>query len=244
MHLTFPDHSFWYISMLFNLFQFSGASRLQDAIVLGYQLQSAAGKDISIPDWYNLATNELSLHTTLPTIETNKPTCITEVSVTYFFLSLFYLTLNLSFLLVLNLTKNSFVLNWFLWLLHFLSDRCADDFEILHGDIQGFSDTASFLKSLARLDASYDSGKNAKCQMREHVAAATLFNWEVFCKSCGSYFMSCCLSCWSAFTADNQIWWWTFAAEGCWIPLSNDWLPENLKENGEEESTEKKIKVK
>ncbi|KAL6330600.1 hypothetical protein AAG906_003207 [Vitis piasezkii] len=114
--------------------KFSGARRLQDAIVLGYQLQRAVGKDICIPYWYSLAANELSLHTALPTIETTKTTSITEV--------------------------------------------CTEDFEILHGDIHGLSDTASFLKSLARLDASYDSGKNTKCQMRERVAAAALFNWE------------------------------------------------------------------
>uniref|UniRef100_F6H9P4 L-arabinokinase n=1 Tax=Vitis vinifera TaxID=29760 RepID=F6H9P4_VITVI len=114
--------------------KFSGARRLQDAIVLGYQLQRAVGKDICIPYWYSLAANELSLHTALPTIETTKTTSITEV--------------------------------------------CTENFEILHGDIHGLSDTASFLKSLARLDASYDSGKNTKCQMRERVAAAALFNWE------------------------------------------------------------------
>ena len=38
----------------------------------------------------------------------------------------------------------------------------------------------NFLKSLAKLDAAYDSGKNTeKHKMRERVAAAALFNWEV-----------------------------------------------------------------
>ncbi|KAJ0985195.1 hypothetical protein J5N97_003551 [Dioscorea zingiberensis] len=33
----------------------SGARRLRDAIVLGYQLQRAPGRDISIPEWYSLS---------------------------------------------------------------------------------------------------------------------------------------------------------------------------------------------
>lgn len=38
----------------------------------------------------------------------------------------------------------------------------------------------NFLKSLAKLDAAYESGKNTeKREMRERVAAAALFNWEV-----------------------------------------------------------------
>ncbi|MQL74864.1 hypothetical protein Taro_007244, partial [Colocasia esculenta] len=43
----------------------SGARRLRDAIVLGYQLQRAPGRDISIPDWYSLAENEVGLRPTL-----------------------------------------------------------------------------------------------------------------------------------------------------------------------------------
>lgn len=58
--------------------------------------------------------------------------------------------------------------------------RRSEDFEILHGDLQGLSDTTSFLKSLDELDAVYDSKNNTeKRQMREHKAAAGLFNWEV-----------------------------------------------------------------
>ncbi|KAK7283023.1 hypothetical protein RIF29_12222 [Crotalaria pallida] len=37
----------------------SGARRLRDAIVLGYQLQSAIGQDIAIPEWYATAENQL-----------------------------------------------------------------------------------------------------------------------------------------------------------------------------------------
>ncbi|MCD9646475.1 D-arabinose 1-dehydrogenase (NAD(P)(+)), partial [Datura stramonium] len=47
----------------------SGARRLRDAIVLGYQLQRITGKDIAIPEWYSLAQNELSSRTQLPNKE-------------------------------------------------------------------------------------------------------------------------------------------------------------------------------
>ncbi|KAG8636480.1 L-arabinokinase isoform X2 [Manihot esculenta] len=113
----------------------SGARRLRDAIVLGYQLQRVAGRDISIPDWYANAENELSKSTGSPVVHTNvggQQTCAR-----------------------------------------------SEDFEILHGDLQGLSDTTSFLKSLDELDAVYDSKNNTeKRQMREHKAAAGLFNWE------------------------------------------------------------------
>lgn len=113
----------------------SGARRLRDAIVLGYQLQRVPGRDISIPDWYANAENELGLRTGSPTAEVNEDS--------------FYMTPD------------------------------TGDFEILHGDLMGLSDTMSFLKSLAELDAEYDSGKNMeKRQIRERIAAAGLFNWE------------------------------------------------------------------
>jgi hypothetical protein len=68
----------------------------------------------------------------------------------------------------------------FCWHFYATLSRCTDDFEILHGDLQGLPDTKSFLKSLAELDTVYDSEKNSeKRQMREHKAAAGLFNWEV-----------------------------------------------------------------
>ncbi|GKU87540.1 hypothetical protein SLEP1_g1930 [Rubroshorea leprosula] len=113
----------------------SGARRLRDAIVLGYQLQRVPGRDISIPEWYATAENELGRSAGSPTAQMSES----------------------------NLQMTS-------W---------TKDFEILHGDLQGLSDTMAFLKSLADLDAVYDSGKNAeKRQMREHKAAAGLFNWE------------------------------------------------------------------
>uniref|UniRef100_A0A5B7ACR5 Putative L-arabinokinase-like n=1 Tax=Davidia involucrata TaxID=16924 RepID=A0A5B7ACR5_DAVIN len=113
----------------------SGARRLRDAIVLGYQLQRVSGRDLCIPDWYANAENELGLRTGSPTAE---------------------------------MTENSFLMNSY-----------TEDFEILHGDLHGLSDTMSFLKSLAELDTLHDSGKNTeKRRMRECIAAAGIFNWE------------------------------------------------------------------
>lgn len=92
-------------------------------------------------------------------------------------------------------TRKKFLISLFLlaiinlcapWIFLFISLRVCywfryiEDFEILHGDLLGLSDTMSFLKSLAELNTLYDSGKNAeKRQMRERTAAAGLFNWEV-----------------------------------------------------------------
>lgn len=45
--------------------QSSGPRRLRDAIVLGYQLQRAPGRDISIPEWYVNAQSELGLRTSV-----------------------------------------------------------------------------------------------------------------------------------------------------------------------------------
>ncbi|KAI7989411.1 L-arabinokinase [Camellia lanceoleosa] len=112
----------------------SGARRLRDAIVLGYQLQRVPGRDLCIPDWYANAENELGRRTGSPTA---------------------------------NMTENSFHMNY------------TEDFEILHGDLQGLQDTMNFLNSLAELDAVNDSGKNTeKPWMQERMAAAGIFNWE------------------------------------------------------------------
>ncbi|KAI8560968.1 hypothetical protein RHMOL_Rhmol04G0297800 [Rhododendron molle] len=113
----------------------SGARRLRDAIVLGYQLQRVPGRDICIPDWYANAENEFGLRTGSPTAE------MTET--------------------------RSHIMSY------------TEDFDILHGDLQGLSDTMTFLKSLAELGAVYDSGKNKeKHWIRERMAAAGIFNWE------------------------------------------------------------------
>ncbi|XP_071722454.1 L-arabinokinase-like [Rutidosis leptorrhynchoides] len=117
--------------------KFSGARRLRDAIILGYQLQRVPGRDISIPEWYANAENELGLLPRSPTIDEE------------------------------NAKYNS------------INNLYTEDFEILHGDIQGFPDTTSFLKSLIQLDDIYHSSKSAeKLQRRERKAAAGLFNWE------------------------------------------------------------------
>lgn len=47
--------------------QLSGARRLRDAIVLGYELQRVPGRDLSIPDWYDNAQSELGLSNKSPT---------------------------------------------------------------------------------------------------------------------------------------------------------------------------------
>nr|CAD1825412.1 unnamed protein product [Ananas comosus var. bracteatus] len=112
----------------------SGARRLRDAIVLGYQLQRAPGRDIGIPDWYSLAENEIGLRPVLPSIETNGNASPVE--------------------------------------------SCFEDFEILHGDLQGLPDTVVFLKSLSGLDTGADIKSPEKRQLRERAAAAALFDWE------------------------------------------------------------------
>lgn len=43
--------------------QLPGSRRLQDAIVLGYQLHRISGKYIDVPGWYKLAQDELSFCT-------------------------------------------------------------------------------------------------------------------------------------------------------------------------------------
>ncbi|CAI9264711.1 unnamed protein product [Lactuca saligna] len=44
----------------------NGARRLCDAKVLGFQLERASGRDISIPEWYTNAQNELGFRTGSP----------------------------------------------------------------------------------------------------------------------------------------------------------------------------------
>ncbi|KAK4274334.1 hypothetical protein QN277_017570 [Acacia crassicarpa] len=46
----------------------SGARRLRDAIVLGYQLQRSHGRDIAIPDWYATAENQLGHSSSPPSL--------------------------------------------------------------------------------------------------------------------------------------------------------------------------------
>ncbi|KAH9305866.1 hypothetical protein KI387_010270 [Taxus chinensis] len=117
--------------------EYSGARRLRDAIVLGFQLQRIPGRDISIPEWYSHAENELGLRPMMPDGKKNEH----------------------------NLTS--------------VDELGVEDFEILHGDLHGFSDTMTFLKSLASLDFDFSSNEiTEKRLVRERLAAAGLFNWE------------------------------------------------------------------
>ncbi|KAG0479556.1 hypothetical protein HPP92_010414, partial [Vanilla planifolia] len=113
----------------------SGSRRLSDAIVLGYQLQRVPGRDISIPDWYTHAENELGLRTALPLTKVDEDVNSAELYI--------------------------------------------ENFEILHGELHGLSDTVTFLRSLSGLDSGAHSViNNEKRQLRERIAAAALFNWE------------------------------------------------------------------
>ncbi|XP_042452174.1 L-arabinokinase-like isoform X2 [Zingiber officinale] len=112
----------------------SGARWLRDAIVLGYQLQRAPGRDISIPDWYSLAENEVGLRFASVDTRTNGKSSVQESR--------------------------------------------FEDFEILHGELHGLPDTMAFLKSLSGLNSVTEPRSSEKRQIRERVAAATLFDWE------------------------------------------------------------------
>ncbi|KAG8058091.1 hypothetical protein GUJ93_ZPchr0002g24544 [Zizania palustris] len=109
----------------------SGARRLRDAIVLGYQLQRSPGRDISIPDWYSLSEKETGVRPA-PTYHEHE---------------------------VNGSVESSF-----------------EDFEILHGDMQGLTDTMAFLTSLSGLVGS--DPRSPEKQSRERVAASVLFDWE------------------------------------------------------------------
>lgn len=54
------------------MLQLSGARRLRDAIVLGFQLQRVPGRDISIPEWYANAESEFGLRIGSQNAETNE----------------------------------------------------------------------------------------------------------------------------------------------------------------------------
>ncbi|CAN6192994.1 unnamed protein product [Urochloa humidicola] len=109
--------------------KFSGARRLQDAIVSGYQLQRAPGRDVRVPDWYSLSETETGAGSTLKNVATKE-------------------TATPSF----------------------------EDFEILHGDLQGLTDTVDFLKSLSELNG--NNLESPEKQQQERTAASVLFDWE------------------------------------------------------------------
>ncbi|KAG2614045.1 hypothetical protein PVAP13_4KG375902 [Panicum virgatum] len=110
--------------------EFSGARRLQDAIVSGYQRQRAPGRDVRIPDWYSLSETETGAG------PTSKNVAINETA----------------------------------------ASRCFEDFEILHGDLQGLTDTMDFLKSLSELNRNIL--ESSEKQYQERTAASVLFDWE------------------------------------------------------------------
>uniref|UniRef100_A0A0E0CFF0 GHMP kinase N-terminal domain-containing protein n=1 Tax=Oryza meridionalis TaxID=40149 RepID=A0A0E0CFF0_9ORYZ len=107
----------------------SGARRLRDAIVLGYQLQRAPGRDVGIPDWYSVSEKEIGVRPAPTYHEVN------------------------------GSAESSF-----------------EDFEILHGDIQGLTDTMAFLTSLSGLVE--NDPRSPEKQSRERVAASVFFDWE------------------------------------------------------------------
>ncbi|XP_028791770.1 L-arabinokinase-like [Neltuma alba] len=102
----------------------SGARRLRDAMVLGYQLQRSLGRDIAIPDWYVTAENQLG-HSPGSSLVDDESSIFSSHN---------------------------------------------EHFEILHGDVQGLSDTEAFLKTLSELDEKHIT--------RERKAAASLFDLE------------------------------------------------------------------
>ncbi|XP_062234198.1 L-arabinokinase-like isoform X2 [Phragmites australis] len=63
--------------------KFNGARRLQDAIVLGYQLQRAPGRDVGIPDWYSPSKTETGVGPTSENIETkgNAQSCFEDFEI-------------------------------------------------------------------------------------------------------------------------------------------------------------------
>ncbi|KAG2315235.1 hypothetical protein Bca52824_018357 [Brassica carinata] len=57
----------------------SGARRLRDAIILGYQLQRVPGRDIAIPEWYSRAENEIGQSAgSSPTIQAKENNSLVE----------------------------------------------------------------------------------------------------------------------------------------------------------------------
>ncbi|KAF8772151.1 hypothetical protein HU200_006149 [Digitaria exilis] len=110
--------------------KFSGARRLQDAIVSGHQLQRIPGRDVRIPDWYSLSETENGAGPTSQNVATKETA----------------------------------------------ASGCVEDFEILHGDLQGLTDTMDFLKSLSELNG--NNLDSLEKQHQERTAASVLFDWE------------------------------------------------------------------
>lgn len=129
-------------------------------MVSGYVLQRAPGRDVGIPDWYSLSETETGAGLTSKNAATKESTASWVPS--------------LVFVRHPVLQWNSLQLK-----LHFdfTWSRCIEDFEILHGDLQGLTDTIDFLKSLSELSG--NDLKSPKKQRLERTAASVLFDWEV-----------------------------------------------------------------
>ncbi|KAK8954637.1 L-arabinokinase [Platanthera zijinensis] len=66
------------IGKKFSSGKLSGARRLRDAIILGYQLQRSPGRDVSIPEWYTQAENEVGLRSVTPHLGVNDDATFVE----------------------------------------------------------------------------------------------------------------------------------------------------------------------
>jgi len=78
----------------------------------------------------------------------------------------------------------------------FDSSRCFEDFEILHGDLQGLTDTMDFLKSLSELNRNIL--ESSEKQYQERTAASVLFDWEVLIWQFFVFILGNCRTMWSS----------------------------------------------
>jgi len=106
--------------------QLSGARRLRDAIVLGYQLQRASGRDITIPEWYATAEDQLGHSTPVSPVDDGSFALSPWVS-PHFFRGYNFVG---CFLITDNITVSFFVSSGTLKTLTFFMEMCKD-FQIL-----------------------------------------------------------------------------------------------------------------
>ena len=130
-------------------------------MVSGFVVQRAPGRDAGIPDWYSLSETETGAGPTSKNVATK------ESAASW-----------VPFLLFLSDIQfcNEIFCNWNC-IFDFTRSRCIEDFEILHGDLQGLTDTIDFLKSLSELSG--NDLMSPKKQRLERTAASVLFDWEV-----------------------------------------------------------------
>lgn len=76
---SFFKENYVQVCWVFCVIQLSGARRLRDAIILGYQLQRVPGRDIAIPEWYSRAENEIGQSAgSSPTVQANENNSLVE----------------------------------------------------------------------------------------------------------------------------------------------------------------------